>query len=198
MDALIWSVKPKLTIDDRKKLVALQPGLLREIREGMERLSLPAIERDTFINDLIRAHGRTASANDDEEPDNAPLEDVTEVTSFNDDSTSSKIAETEKDAVPVIDDQFMEQALQIKPGTWVEFKNVEGLPRRVKFSWISPITGSYLFTDRQGLKSANLEIAELAHQLRNTRARIIDSAPLLDRAVSTVMNGCNKNMGAAH
>ena len=198
MDALIWSVKPKLTLDDRKKLVAIQPGLLREIREGMERLSLPAIERDTFINNLIRAHGRTASTNDEETSDSAPLEDTTENTSVNNDTTSSETAETEKDPAPVIEDQFMELAQRLKPGTWVEFKNGEGLPRRVKFSWISPITGSYLFTDRQGLKSANLEIAELAHQLRNTRARIIDSAPLLDRAVSTVMNGCNNNSGTTH
>ncbi len=200
MDALIWSVKPKSSIDDRKKLVAVQPGLLQEIREGMERLSLPTVERDAFINDLVRAHGRTATGATGNETEDHSNQDATVENSCNkdlgisppqQDATKPEAAQPEKPEAPEIEDGFMQQARQIKPGTWVEFKNSENLPRRVKFSWISPITGSYLFTDRQGLKSASLDIVEFAHLLRNTRARIINSDPLLDRAVSTVLKDFN-------
>lgn len=201
MDVLIWSVKPKTSIEDRKKLVTLQPGLLQAIREGMERLSLPTVERDAFINDLVRAHGRTASGNPGEiVEDKHATDEISDKTCVDESVTSTATTNTEKPEpvknentdAPVIDDKYMQMARRIKPGTWVEFKNRENITRRVKFSWISPITGSYLFTDRQGLKSASLTLAEFAHYLRNTRARIIDAEPLLDRAVSTVLKDYNK------
>lgn len=188
MDALIWSVKPKNTIEDRKKLVTLQPGLLQSIREGMERLSLPATDRDEFISKLIRAHGRTATGKDDEEEMDTGTSTETPDDSVTDQaSVNESLPETKKEAITEINDKFMAQARQLQPGTWIEFKNSEGLPQRAKFSWVSPVTGNYLFTDRQGLKSANLTVIELAHRFRNTRAQIINSVPLLDRAVSTVL-----------
>lgn len=200
MDVLIWSVKPKASLEDRKKLVTLQPGLLQAIREGMERLSLPTVERDAFINDLVRAHGRTASATNTTEPENITAEEQAGADTSNEDQGNASESQDETWAatktqtveVPEIEDKYLDKARQIKPGTWVEFKNRENMTRRVKFSWISPITGSYLFTDRQGLKSASLTLAEFAHYLRNTRARIIDSEPLLDRAVSTVLKDYNQ------
>jgi len=57
MDDLIWSVKPKNTDQERQRLVAMQPKLLNNLREGMERLSVPPTERDAFIARLVDTHG---------------------------------------------------------------------------------------------------------------------------------------------
>jgi hypothetical protein len=58
MDDLIWSVKPKNSGEERQRLVAMQPKLLNDLREGMERLSVPPTERDAFIARLVDTHGQ--------------------------------------------------------------------------------------------------------------------------------------------
>lgn len=57
MDDLIWSVKPKNTDQERQRLVAMQPKLLNDLREGMERLSVPPTEREAFIARLVDTLG---------------------------------------------------------------------------------------------------------------------------------------------
>ena len=52
---------------------------------------------------------------------------------------------------------------------------------------MSPITGTLLFTDREGLKAGNYGLDEIAHLLRGARARVLNTAPLMDRAVNTVL-----------
>jgi hypothetical protein len=69
----------------------------------------------------------------------------------------------------------------------LEFLGSDGLAKRAKISWISPITGTLLFTDREGLKAGNYSIDEIGHLLRCARARILNTAPLMDRAVNTVL-----------
>jgi len=220
MDDLIWSVKPKHTIEDRKRLVAMQPVLLGNLRAGMERLSIPATERDDFIAKLVHAHGRTAinknTANsDDESETEAPNQETMSAEQENttttpepvahlpvgkpevDNTPSTDPAKTGADAsreTPEIDDDARKQVTQLITGTWIEFRGADGKPMRAKLSWISPITNTYLFTNRKGLKAGNYGIEELAELIRGARARVIDNkAPLMDRAVSSVLSEYNKH-----
>ena len=200
MDDLIWSVKPKRTAEDRRRLVALQPGLLARLREGMERLSLPATERDDFIARLVRAHGRTAAADAGQPDASAPVSvqteelqrfsgKVIEETASEEDVPVEAINEPPPAAdedCPDIDDQHTATAAGLETGTWVEFLDDDDTPMRAKLSWISPITGTYLFTDRQGLKAGNLTVAALAQRFRCGKARIING-PLLDQAVVSAL-----------
>ncbi len=189
MDELIWSVKPKSIPADRQRLVAIQPRLLEKLRHGMERLSIQPTERDDFIANLVRAHGRTAV-------------DTTE-TVVADDAGKSRAKEhkvvakslethASPDSTRTIDDAFTARARQLKPGSWIEFRGTDGQRLRAKLSWVSPITGTCLFTDRKGLKAGNYTIEELAHLLRSARARLLNAAPLMDRAVRTALEEYGK------
>jgi len=183
MDELIWSVKPKTTPVDRQRLVAIQPRLLENLRLGMERLSIPPTDRDDFIAKLVRAHGRTAvNITETEAPEHT--EETTETIH---EPVDSQPDETESETAQAIDDAFTEQARELKAGTWVEFRGTDGQRLRAKLSWVSPITGTCLFTDRKGLKAGNYTIEELAHLLRSARARLLNAAPLMDRAVRTAL-----------
>ena len=75
----------------------------------------------------------------------------------------------------------------------MEFCGSDGKWQRAKLSWVSPITNTYLFTDRKGLKAGNYSLDEFAMLLRGARARILDTAPLMDRAVSTVLKEYQKH-----
>jgi hypothetical protein len=52
MDELLWSVEPKGTSEDRKRLIATLPGMLRDLHEGMERAEMPGEARDAFLGVL--------------------------------------------------------------------------------------------------------------------------------------------------
>ena len=219
MDDLIWSVKPKHTLEDRKRLVAMQPVLLGNLRAGMERLSIPATERDDFIAKLVYAHGRTAVNGDTASADAAPeIDTSSEVASTgqsNDNTASEAVtdlhtSETTADStastnqaktaaitsrdVAGISDDATNQVKRLTTGTWIEFREADGKPMRAKLSWISPITNTYLFTDRTGLKAGNYNIEELAELIRGARARVVDNrTPLMDRAVSSVLSEYNNH-----
>lgn len=201
MDDLIWSVKPKLTLEERKRLVAMQPTLLSNLRSGMERLSVPATERDDFIAKLVHAHGRTAV---NKTPDEAAQVEHAEPTAASTQPAGDMLQKSTKpvrNAPPVataakqrkrvesapVNDEYSERVRMLKSGTWIEVTGGDGKGTRAKLSWISPITGTYLFTDRQGLKAGNFTLGELAQLLRSGRARILASTPLMDRAVGTVL-----------
>ncbi len=179
MDELIWSVKPKSTPSDRQRLVAIQPRLLEKLRVGMERLSIAPTERDDFIAKLVRAHGRTAI-------------NVTEADKAGTAPSTAKRSQPKPEQPRTIDDAFTARARQLKAGTWMEFRGGEGERIRAKLSWVSPITGTCLFTDRKGLKVGNYTIEEVAHLLRSARARLLNAAPLMDRAVRTALKEYDK------
>lgn len=193
MDELIWSVKPKTTPADRQRLVAIQPRLLEKLRIGMERLSITPTERDDFIAKLVRAHGRTAV----NASETNTVEGKEETAQAHTDTKTPEPVETapapekqqaqEPEQPRAIDDAFTARARQLKAGTWMEFRGSEGERIRAKLSWVSPITGTCLFTDRKGLKVGNYTIEEVAHLLRSARARLLNAAPLMDRAVRTAL-----------
>ena len=209
MDDLIWSVKPKRTLEERKRLIALQPVLLKNLRSGMERLSVPATERDDFIAKLVRAHGRTAVNRDDDADQPLPAADGVQTQDDGEQASASQVpaviaqeAPTPVEAAPQEDDAEVLSAQpeaepvdaacsqkieQLQTGTWLEILDEAGAPSRAKLSWKSPITGTYLFTDRQGLKAGNFTKAELAALMHKARLRVLNDTPLMDRAVGKVL-----------
>ncbi|VAW81443.1 hypothetical protein MNBD_GAMMA14-161, partial [hydrothermal vent metagenome] len=126
-----------------------------------------------------------ASGNPEEQPANVkPVEPPETVEEQTDDTVS--------ESTRAIDDDFTDRARQLKAGTWVEFRDADGQRIRAKLSWVSPITGTCLFTDRKGLKAGNYTIEELAHLLRSARARLLNAAPLMDRAVRIALKEYEK------
>ncbi|HFD81010.1 MAG TPA: DUF1631 domain-containing protein [Gammaproteobacteria bacterium] len=202
MDELIWSVKPKRTPEERKRLVSLQPGLLQRLRAGMERLSIDVTERDDFIARLVRAHGRTAVASAQQDPAPAqPSEARQEQDTPAREATppvaeKQEVPQEEEESEPAeqesLDPECLEKARCLATGDWVEILDEGGTATRAKLSWVSPITQTYLFTNRQGLKAGNYTVEEFAAMLQDGRARVLDAAPLMDRAVSTVLEQYKK------
>jgi hypothetical protein len=62
MDDLIWSVAPKETGEDRKKLVSLLPELLKRLHAGMDLIALPPESRNQFFAELVRCHAQAVKS----------------------------------------------------------------------------------------------------------------------------------------
>ena len=90
-------------------------------------------------------------------------------------------------APEVPQDRFAEIAATLDRGMWVEFEGEDGQLAFAKLAWVSPLRGTYLFTNRQGQKAVSLSADELAERFRNDRARLVEAEPLVDRAFNSMM-----------
>ena len=90
-------------------------------------------------------------------------------------------------APEVPQDRFAEIAATLDRGMWVEFEGEDGQLAFAKLAWVSPLRGTYLFTNRQGQKAVSLSADELAERFRNDRARLVEAEPLVDRAFTSMM-----------
>jgi hypothetical protein len=89
--------------------------------------------------------------------------------------------------VEVDEDMAREVVAALKPGMWVEFRHTGMEPLAAKLKWISPLRGAYLFCDRQGKRGATMPREKLEAAFRIGTARLLDEAPLSDRAVDNVI-----------
>ena len=53
---LVWSVQPKVSTDDRKRLVALIPTMTRVLRDGMGMIRMTEHDQQQFIKQLMASH----------------------------------------------------------------------------------------------------------------------------------------------
>ena len=202
MEDLLWSVEPKVQSDDRKRLVTLLPGLLKNLQAGLLRAGMTDERRDAFLGALVDCHAAAVKAGlrglaalpgypeRVPEPDFAPAPSI------------------ERSVVPAGDLQVEEIRLRtprvkgavrnvftrtgvwtnLARGTWVEFHNGDHVPVRARLTWISPQKGVYLFTNALGAGNAiSVSPEALAEQMRRGEARILDSAPLVGRAVDSML-----------
>lgn len=86
--------------------------------------------------------------------------------------------------------EFIELVATLDLGDWVEFENDDGTSVRARFTWISPNSGHYLFTTREGKKAVDMTMQGLAEALQWGRASIIkaDPDPLFDRAIGDLID----------
>ena len=91
----------------------------------------------------------------------------------------------------ILEDEYLDIARSLDRGMWVEFENEDGQLSFSKLAWISPLRGTYLFTNRQGQKAVSMTAEDLAEQFRGNRARLVEAEPLIDRAFTSVISELN-------
>ena len=218
MDNLVWSLQPKTTTMERDRLVKLLPSLLRLLREGMALVSMREEDFESFLEQLADAHAAIVNTVSSEtevselavvddplaEVESIDVEPVHEdailttatihrlVATGDIDVEEVTLADDAAAEQAVADDEFVERVRALRQGMWVEFSQEDGNALRAKLTWVSPVTGAYLFTNRQGLKACDKTLQGLATELRRGSARVLDDAPLFDRAVSSVIDGLRK------
>lgn len=148
---------------------------------------------------LLTIHGLSDEAKPAEVEIVKP-ENILEVSNKDDEESEImeylKHTETEKNSqmvsAPDIEDEHMDAVKKLIKGDWVEFLYDEkGL--KAKLSWISPISSRLLFVNSRGIKVTDKKPKELAHELREARARILQQIPLFDRALSAIAKQMEKD-----
>lgn len=226
MTDLVWSVGPKVNVEERKRLVELLPSLLKRLDEGVQCLGIAGAARDEFFSSLVRCHAEavraglldegaamppvTAMAAEDDIPvldqpaEFEPVEPVAETEAADPvlvDELASEmpIAEeidieplewSQEDAPPMATSP---ELARLKRGSWIAYRQDDGVEVRAKLSWVSPLKGIYLFTNRQGQRAMSINAEGLEAKLRAGEVRLLDAAPLMDRAVDSLMERLKRN-----
>ncbi|HKW80835.1 MAG TPA: DUF1631 family protein, partial [Casimicrobiaceae bacterium] len=205
LDDLIWSVQPKRVTEDRQRLVAMLRNLLKRLHGGLVNVEWEPGGREQFMANLVEAHAAAVKPSLAAVPmpttavAEAAAAAAEEATAKGDAETAAKarkLAEAMAPAPPApppepvpepVQDHFAEIAATLDRGMWVEFEGEDGQLAFAKLAWVSPLRGTYLFTNRQGQKAVSLSADELADRFRNDRARLVEAEPLVDRAFTSMM-----------
>ena len=205
LDDLIWSVQPKRVTEDRQRLVAMLRNLLKRLHGGLVNVEWEPGGREQFMANLVEAHAAAVKPSLAAVPmpttavAEAAAAEAEEATAKGDVETAAKarkLAEAMAPAPPPpppepipepVQDRFAEIAATLDRGMWVEFEGEDGQLAFAKLAWVSPLRGTYLFTNRQGQKAVSLSADELADRFRNDRARLVEAEPLVDRAFTSMM-----------
>ncbi|QJR16909.1 DUF1631 domain-containing protein [Usitatibacter palustris] len=200
LEDLLWSVEPKAAADDRKRLVTMLPSMLKQLQEGMLRADTPIEGRDLFLGSLVDCHANAVRAG---------LRGMAIVPDGPSAAPELPVAPSiERTVLPAGGVQVQEIRLNtprtkgmvrnvftrtgvwtnLPRGTWVEFMPLGAPVIRARLTWISPAKGVYLFTNANESESAiSISPEALAEQLRQGEARIIDTGPLVGRAVDSML-----------
>jgi hypothetical protein len=300
MDLLIWSANQKPSVEDRRKLATMLPGLLKRLQAGLQAAGTEPEIRQVFFSKLMRLHTKVISgaapatpvppraavvptlteavapASGPEHP-KATAPSTTETVRPEDLSglqlpplptidlanphtveqgsseavpSEQKVAaqpisamparepEIDEDAAPATaapefsnltirnpfgdgdieveeislsdlpgvpelqaagggggakpTDQHSQSVTSLKNGDWLEFRDDDDNRTQAKLSYISPLKGTYLFVNRQGIKVGEYSLYELAREFRTGRAVLLEAVPLFDRAMSSLVGALKK------
>lgn len=267
---LVWSLMPKETDEARAQLLDTLPNILRALRDGMEKLNVPAEKREALFACLALEHSRlarVARVATRPAPEPMPVESRHAAAAPSPDAGAGAEAvpavgsglesaseplpavSMDADALPSVDraeevlatpepeldqksfmarktdeinrmiaegrfrgseavtpnlgdesgevvlDEFMDCAESLEEGTWLDWTDANGLEQRIKLSWRSIISNKYFFVNRQGMKVVEMTPQALATELRETRARIIEDAPVVDRALISALDSLKQTDG---
>ncbi|MEP7206189.1 MAG: DUF1631 domain-containing protein [Casimicrobiaceae bacterium] len=203
LEDLVWSVQPKRGAEDRKRLVALLPSLLKRMSVGLQNVPWAGNERERFMANLVEAHAAAVkpSLASAASPTLVVAEqaraEAEQAKAAGDTAAAAKAEELAQAMAPaapamlevpeIVADQFLEIAQSLERGTWVEFEDDDGQLSFAKLAWVSPLRGTYLFTNRQGQKAMSMTANDLAQRFRGDRARLVEAEPLIDRAFTSMM-----------
>ena len=206
LDDLIWSVQPKRETEERKRLVAMLRNLLKRLQGGLVNIPWEPGGREQFMTNLVEAHAAAVKPSLAAAPmpttavAEAAAAAAEEATAKGDVETAAKARKLAEAMAPapappppepapeVPQDHFAEIAATLDRGMWVEFEGEDGQLAFAKLAWVSPLRGTYLFTNRQGQKALSMTADELAERFRADRARVVEAEPLIDRAFTSMIS----------
>jgi hypothetical protein len=213
LDDLVWSVQPKRQTEERRRLVAMLRNLLKQLHGGLHNVAWEPGERDSFMSNLVEAHAaavkpslastplptvavaEAATAAAEQAIAKGDIEAANKARALAEAMTPAPQAPEPEPVLEPVQDRFAEVAASLERGMWVEFEGEDGHLAFAKLAWVSPLRGTYLFTNRQGQKAVSLTADELAERFRTDRARLVEAAPLVDRAFVSMMAKLEEKFG---
>jgi hypothetical protein len=201
VDRLLWSVQPKSDYSERQQLLRGIPELLRNLRERLNSISFDQHKMARLFKELQNCHigclrggdpnliqgagTHPASAKEIHFPDSQMVGGDSHLTQEVEDAALSH-------------DEAAQQASELEVGTWVEMQDGP-VKNRVKLSWKSKVTDTYIFVNRKGMKAMELTTAGLSKRFRDGSAKLVEisETPIIDRALDAMLTALKNTSSAS-
>ena len=202
IDEMIASAQPPANDQDRQRIRDTLPRIEKSLRLGLATVAF----HDSDVRRLMRALGRFYHSQLGE--DGPSTEEMQALEREQADEpvipdTVEEIAEPDEIEEPPVnpeladkDSPLLQKAKALRVGNWVEFVADNGQRDRAKLSWISPISGKYLFVNRRGLKVCDMTLQALADSIHSGSTLVLEEVPLFDRALDAIVERLKKDQAA--
>ncbi|HET7593017.1 MAG TPA: DUF1631 domain-containing protein [Rhodanobacteraceae bacterium] len=171
------------------------PSIEKHLRTGLATVAFQEPDIERLLDELRKFWRQQLGEPAPVAPADAPAVDAAVLGMNQDaqpaitDAAAEAEEDFESDDMSVdIDAGSLQAIRELKVGGWVEFIDEQGTRERAKLSWISPISGKYLFVNRRGLKVADRTAVQLANELQGQRLMILEEVPLFDRALDAIVD----------
>ncbi|PTQ90631.1 DUF1631 domain-containing protein [Agitococcus lubricus] len=202
VDAVVWSVVPQPSPDWVARLKNVSPKLMNSLKKGLAAVNYDALATETLLRELAQIHnelivGRempTVTVLDPEAArTDAPSSGVVNADQINANNIDTKAVVLPSDSLqPVVsetlpsDNEHVQKVNQLNVGSWVEFIQTDRRDRHKLVARIRSVD-KLIFANRRGIKVAEMTAMKLAVDMSQGRARIIEEAQVLDRALESVI-----------
>jgi hypothetical protein len=191
MDDLIWSVKPKITLEQRQQMVNRLPAILARLNKWLSLIKWQDADRMQFFADLAECHASIVRAPLDLSPERQ-LEIAVEVAQKAAERRLEKRAAEEANKPPeVAPDDYVKMVAELERGVWLQFTKKDGRTQKVRLAWVSPMRSLYIFTSSQKEKSFSISTEDLEQNFRSQTAQILVLDKLVDRALMEALDDTN-------
>ncbi|MBX9406072.1 DUF1631 domain-containing protein [Pseudomonas baetica] len=186
MTQLIWSVQRHEDEQSSLRLLALVPGLLKSLRDGLNGSAFDPFATSEFFSELEALHVRVLERS-------AEADEATAMIKV---SQQIVLQTADEDGMALVrlpcDDAGLRQVAQLRLGSWVAFEEDEEHTLRCKLAAIIEATGKYVFVDRTGMKVLERSRIGLALEFRRGAVRALDDTLLFDRALESVLGNLRR------
>ncbi|WP_460140302.1 DUF1631 domain-containing protein [Pseudomonas sp. S2_E01] len=185
LEQLVWSVQRHDEPDSELRLLELVPGLLKALREGLNRSAFDPFATAEFFSELESLHVQAFEQK-------APEAEAPVMVQVQEQIQLHNADEGPVDTGSAADDESLLQIDRLQVGGWVEFQEEEENTLRCKLAAIIDTTGKYIFVDRTGMKVRERSRESLALDIRRHTVRILDDTLLFDRALESVIDNLQR------
>ncbi len=190
MDEVIWSTQVKTHAEERSRLVALLPDMIRRLNDNLDAIGWDGDARSSFTRSLIGTHMKVIRS-----PRSAPA--PLETGPDEQESAAARRALKELETRRALQaknqaDAYDDMAQAFVRGLWFDFALEQDLWRRYRLGWVSPQRTRLLFTNRDGFEAFVRSAQEVADLLRAGRLKPLDAQPIVERAIGRIMTGAGQ------
>ncbi len=204
VDALIWSVSPQPGAEWLARLRDVSPKLMNSLKRGLASANYDALMTESLLRELTQVHleliageeMRTVSVLDPKAAAAKPAVGMVEahaVAATKPEEVQAIVLPTAEPAGPAQplealpgDDENVVTVSRLNVGSWVEFMESDRRDRHKLVARIRSVD-KLIFANRRGIKVAEMTGMKLAVDLSLGRARVVEEAEVVDKALESVI-----------
>lgn len=210
IDALIWSMSPvKGDAAWLERLKGVSSKLINSLKKGLASVHFDQLKTESLVSEIEKIHAETIKG-----LETPVVEIFTETSEIqadgqqrvaidqavnNPSGSFSGVVLPKSDLVDLYqgdtlpsNNKFVLEVKHLKVGAWIEFMATEQHERHKLVARIRSME-KLIFANRRGIKVAEMSQMQLAVELSQGRARIVDDQPqIIDRALQSVVGGLSQ------